>query len=248
MDKLNSDEKILILMKLSSQEMLKVCQTNRDLSRVCGDPRYNPLWIQKIREDFNVTYKENEFPKNTFEEYKRLFMLFNTLIFTVITYDVSFQDFESVNFLKRKDAERYIHLQIRAEYSRVAASLQHSDSYFNGRFLYSINSVYIKKSEPELNVKFLQDNETTYETKTEYIYNLLEKKGEVNGVKIADVFHHLMNDIFDDIVSIRHDQNYHEEVENYIVNNVSIQIATFIYDYGLKQYEKEIKNYVNYII
>lgn len=103
MEKLNSDEKMTILMKLTAKEIVKVCQTNKELSRVCGDSRYSPLWYQKIRDDFNVVYngKNGGRAGNAFEEYKRLYLLYNTTIYKVNVYDADNYNNFSVNFLTR---------------------------------------------------------------------------------------------------------------------------------------------------
>ncbi len=106
MEKLNSDEKIMILMNLSAKEIVNTCKTNKDLSRVCNDGRYNSLWIKKIKDDFAENYNGN----NAYEEYKRLYILLKTPIYTVhISYE-DITDTENYNFTSLEKAKAFIHL------------------------------------------------------------------------------------------------------------------------------------------
>jgi len=79
MEKLNSDEKMSILMNLEGKEINKVCQTSKTMQKICNDERYNPLWKNKIREEFNIVYKGSK----ANDEFKFLYRLNNTKLHTV---------------------------------------------------------------------------------------------------------------------------------------------------------------------
>ena len=73
MEKLNSDEKMSILMKLEGKEISRVCQSSKTLQKICTDERYNPLWRNKIKEEFNTDYKDTQ----VYDEFKFLYRLKN---------------------------------------------------------------------------------------------------------------------------------------------------------------------------
>ena len=83
MEKLNSDEKMSILMKLTGEEIIKVCQTSKNMSRICNDERFTPLWRNKIKEEFNVEYNGT----NGYERYKYLYMLYRQTFYAVVDVD-----------------------------------------------------------------------------------------------------------------------------------------------------------------
>ena len=112
MENLNSDEKMTILMNLSSNDIIKVCQTSKELSRGCGDVRYNALWDQKIKEDFNVNYKGN----NAYEEYKRLYILLNTPIYLLSISYHEYNQIDMYNFSSIEKAKLFIPIYITSGY------------------------------------------------------------------------------------------------------------------------------------
>ncbi len=120
MEKLNTDVKMKILMDLSSDEIIRVCQTNKDLSRACGDTRYNPLWYQKIKQDFDITYNGN----NGYEEYKFLYRLHRTPIYTV---SASFgEDIKTNISLTYEDALEFLNTEtewLEEEYPKIRRSI-----------------------------------------------------------------------------------------------------------------------------
>jgi hypothetical protein len=79
MENLNSDEKMSILMKLEGKEINKVCQVSKIMRKICTDERYNPLWRNKIKEEFNIVYTGSK----AYDEFKFLYRLKNTEIHTV---------------------------------------------------------------------------------------------------------------------------------------------------------------------
>ena len=248
MEKLNSDEKMSILMKLTASEILKVCQTNKELSRACGDVRYNPLWYSKIKEDFNVIYKgENTGnSQNAYEEYKRLFLLYHTEIFTVTIADTNSKEYFSELFLTREDAENYIFqsFSYNNEYVKIKNSLKYVNSYEYAENVYTISKTYIQKKDnmrDEEELQKLEEQEKEYTEKIEAFYNLFNDMEEKDD--IIDEFKQLI----DDSITEMQGKTYYSK-EQYIVNNVSKQIKDYIKEYNLQDYEKEIKDYLDYIL
>ncbi len=237
MDKLNSDEKILILSKLSAGEIMKTCGVNKDLSRACGDPRYNPLWYQKIKDDFNTIYNKH----NPYEEYKRLFLLYRTQIFTVSIADENNNEYYSEMFLSRKEAEAYIIKNCDDIDPRIVlTNLRYTDrmKYYNN--IYVISEGYIQK--PDIgSLKSLQSLDDELSMKKEEFVDLL--KDVENTEEIIQNFEEL-------ILDFKHDLSVLDEFEreNYINDTVDKHTDAFIEENNLIEYKKEIKDYVKYII
>ena len=51
MEKLNSDEKMSILMNLNGNEIIRVCSTSKSMARICSDERYSPLGEEKYNKN-----------------------------------------------------------------------------------------------------------------------------------------------------------------------------------------------------
>ena len=79
MEKLNSDEKMTILMKLEGKEINRVCQVSKSLQKICNDERYNPLWKNKIEEEFNIDYNGTK----GYDEFRFLYRLKNVELHVV---------------------------------------------------------------------------------------------------------------------------------------------------------------------
>ena len=110
MEKLNSDAKMQILMKLSGDEIVKVCQTSKDLYRACNDERYTPLWRQKIKDEFNIKYN----CERGYDKYRDLRTIFGTTVFVAIYVLSDDSDEPQVKvFATKESAIRYVENEIR---------------------------------------------------------------------------------------------------------------------------------------
>ncbi len=139
-EKLNSDEKISILMKLSSKEIIYVCQVNKNLNKICKDTRYDSLWIQRIKRDFKVEYKG----LNAYDEYKRLFLLYNTKYYLLKVYDQQgsfsflFNDIESVIKYVRKNIEDADTEEDLITIERLRDAFRDEEEYMNEFLRYTV--------------------------------------------------------------------------------------------------------------
>lgn len=77
---MDSDTRMKMLMELNGREIVHVCQVSTEMMKICKNERYTPLWRKKILEEFNVDYQG----KNGYEEYKKLSILQNTTLYTVV--------------------------------------------------------------------------------------------------------------------------------------------------------------------
>ncbi len=241
-DKLNSDEKIMILMKLSSKEILKTCSINKDLARVCGDVRYNPLWYQKIRDDFNITYNEkNKFSKNGYEEYKRLYLLYKTCIYTVDVYDADNYKKFSYNFLTREDAEMYVYSIFSEDlYPKIFISLKHTSGFSSDDITCNISFSNITKKRKTEEVKTkLKNIEHIYENKTLVFYNLFSNLKNKNRI-ILD-FKFVIDLLFEDFLKLNTDK------DDFMNDDIPKEVEYLVKKYNLQEYEKEIRDYMNYL-
>ncbi len=115
MEKLNSDEKMQILMNLSGKEINKVCQTSKSMGRICNDERYDRLWNNKIKEEFNVEIGNTDKVRG-YEKFKFLTLLQETKIHIVeMKHKAGANLFYSVNgamnFIISIIIEKYVKLR-----------------------------------------------------------------------------------------------------------------------------------------
>lgn len=106
MESLNSDEKMQILLKLDGKEIVKVCQANKNMMKICSDDRYKPLWSAKISEEFKVKLSPDE---DGFNKYRELHILSSSKLYIVVAVDTQYSDesFTQV-FYTLESAEDYI--------------------------------------------------------------------------------------------------------------------------------------------
>ena len=57
METLTPDAKYALAEKLSGGELVRLCSTDRSLRKICQSSRYNTIWKQKLKEEFNVDYQ-----------------------------------------------------------------------------------------------------------------------------------------------------------------------------------------------
>ncbi len=147
----------MILMNLSAKEIITVCKANKDLSRACSDSRYNSLWIKKIKDDFGESVDQdtlyNVYIKNAYEEYKRLYILLKTPVYSLYIneYDeVRNRIFSTFNnakkFLKQyfrdrldKDTEQYIDVMEQIN----LIEMEDADDLYIWATEISINKIYL---------------------------------------------------------------------------------------------------------
>ncbi len=147
MDKLNSDEKISILMKLSTKEIIYVCQVNKNLSNICKNNRYDSLWIKKIKEDFNTEYKGI----NAYEEYKRLFLLYNTKYYLLKMKIVGDIEEYDMLYLEKNEVINFIVREIQLSdseivtYEFVEEELNDRNTFEWDLFTFTVSEIYITK-------------------------------------------------------------------------------------------------------
>lgn len=68
LERLPLDPKYKIFENLSGLELLKICNTSKTMRDTCGKKNFSRIWQQKIKEDFNVDYHDND----SYLEYLRL--------------------------------------------------------------------------------------------------------------------------------------------------------------------------------
>ena len=238
MEKLNSDEKMTILMKLSANEIIKVCQTSKDLYRICGDTRYNPLWFAKIKKDFGINNSQNI--ENGYEEYKRLHILYKTKFYTVTIEQEQEPDEDSIEiFLTREDAEIYIHSSVSATYSEVETSLIYLHKFRSGDLTYWINEHFLTKKD-SVYANSIMEEKIKYDGNYNHIEKLFEHME--NKDEILQTFNDIMTDITYDIYEITENAK-----RIYIANTLPEKVNYFIKEHNLEMYQSNIMTYVKNI-
>ena len=192
MEKLNSDEKMSILMKLTGEEIIKVCQTSKNMSRICNDERFTPLWRNKIKEEFNIEYNGT----NGYEKYKYLHMLYRQTFYAVIDVDGNQSlSADAILFDTRTKAEAYI-LAFVGEYftyPQVISTLRIIGHISHGSTIYKIE-------ERKLNNDFTNygREEENYQLDKETFLNLFGKDREDAESRIDNEFQEIYSEIAGD--------------------------------------------------
>lgn len=227
MEKLNSDEKMQILVRLNGNEIIRVCQTSKDLYRVCNDERYDSLWQKKIKEEFNIEYNE----KRGYDKYRDIRTIFDQKYYIVNIINTS--DYTSTFtslFFTRKDAENYIFHALSKfyTYDQIKFSLE------NLRYIVSPASQLFKIEERGLykrpNINFENDEKRYKEEQENFQAKLGYKTVRMMRYKIEDINRQIFSENlgYDDI--------------NDIVNE---EVDRMMNEFNLSKYEEELKSYFN---
>jgi hypothetical protein len=233
MEKLNSDEKMEILMRLDGNEIIQVCQTSKDLSRVCNDERYNPLWRRKINDEFHIEYNG----KRGYDKYRDLQNIFNTTYYVVYVWDHREDDksFTKI-FLTQEQAENFIIIDLQPfTYAQVKTSLKALGSVQTRDRTYSINKV--EKIEPIPNLEkekknyedeyekfkgdIKEEDSTWFDLWFEYIINGFNSL--LSNDAPADELEEGLDEYTLQFVERFHIQGREEEVKNFIKKNILIE-------------------------
>lgn len=215
MEKLNSDEKISILMKLDGNEIIKVCQTSKEMSRICNDDRYTPLWRKKIQEEFHLTYDG----ERGFDKYRELRILYDTNIYCVIVTDTSGSDEpRTVLFYTMEDAKKYIWMNIEEgfNYMQVENTLNANGYIRIGSYRYTIETNRMNNLNTALEDE-LEEQKRTAENKNKEFYMILKKENvdeETIKEEIVDAITDLNSDIESRPALIKFFRNLEKHVEN----------------------------------
>ena len=230
METLNSDEKMLILMKLSGEEIIKVCQTSKEMSRICNDKRYNPLWQKKIKEEFDVDY----FGENGFNKYHDLKLLYATKFYTVLIVDTHYaEDSNSISFLTREQAEDYIATSLEYDYtySQIRTALLHTGYVKIGDVLYTIEEDRLK----HFNFRN-SHHRIEYEINKQKFFSLFGEYDAEKTTSYIDEFNDAFTDINSDI-----DAGLRGEGLNQKINS---HVETIVENYEMEAHREEIEKYI----
>ena len=188
MEKLNSDEKMSILMKLTGEEIIKVCQTSKNMSRICNDERFTPLWRNKIKEEFNLEYNGT----NGYEKYKYLYMLYRQTFYAVIDVDTEqVLSSDAILFDTLEKAEAYIvaFLGDYFTYSQVISTLRITGHISFGSTIYRIEERKMNN-----NFNYAREHEKYQIDKEEFLSLFGENRDDAES-RFEDEFTEIYNEI-----------------------------------------------------
>jgi hypothetical protein len=57
---LTLDAKFVLATKLSGNDLIRLCATDTEMRRICNSKKFNPIWVSKLKEDYNVDYQGND--------------------------------------------------------------------------------------------------------------------------------------------------------------------------------------------
>ena len=235
MEKLNSDEKMSILMNLDGNEIVRVCSTSKNMGRICSDDRYSPLWKQKILQEFNEKYTGSE---KGYDRYKFLRKLHNTEFFILIVVDKTapgeipsvnmFDTFEKSVIFVRDSLQIYSYSQIKSALNASFYIETEEHIYIlEGIQLTKIKEDYMKEDEKYVNerrqIKILFGDKPQVD---DFLENTIrEFNSLVRGLNPEDIPDEVQDRVTQTIQKFIDENNLHEhadEVELYIRKNILI--------------------------
>lgn len=95
---LTLDAKYVLAQQLSGEELVRLCSTNTNMRKICTTSKFNPIWIDKLKKEYNIDYTGT----NAYTEY-----LYSTRFYKetywVATYSVR-NNIKTKLFINREDA------------------------------------------------------------------------------------------------------------------------------------------------
>lgn len=230
MEKLNSDEKMTILMKLKGQEIVRVCQTSKELNRICNDDRFNPLWRNKIREEFNIDYKG----ERGFDEYKYLTQSYARNFYIVVGVNKDQpEDFSANIFDTRAKAEANILDRAfpgKFKYSQIISTLREVGHVTIRDTLYSIEERKMGR-----NFKNYEKEEELYQINAKKFFDLFgEDEDKKEDIKTS--IENTLSDINEDIEGRESESQISKKIKKY-----AKEIAE---EFSVEEYKKEIEQHI----
>ena len=229
MEKLNSDEKMSILMNLNGNEIIRVCSTSKSMGRICSDERYSPLWRRKIQQEFNEKYTGTE---KGYDRYKFLRMLYNTTFYALNIIERGNEDnfelhifdkFEKALIFTRNLLEIYTYSQIK--YAFDVAHYIRTDTN-----LYVLEEIKLTKVEED----YMKEEEN-YEKEKDLIKSLY--KGEERN--FYRIFYKIIQQI-----NLYIDNIDRENIPDEVEEEIDRIIQQFIRDNSFEEHLSEVESYI----
>ena len=233
MEKLNSDEKMSILMNLNGNEIIRVCNTSKSMARICSDDRYSTLWKQKILQEFNEKYIGSE---KGYDRYKFLRKLYSTEFFLLIITENGHPD--NVEFYLFDKIEKAIGftrdlLEIYT-YSQVKSAFDIAYFIRTESYLYVIDKIRLAKVEED----YMKEEEQHQKEKS-FIKNLYKGENFENLFKsiireineytegwdrenLSDHTGEVIDVLIEEFIEENNFEGHEDEVESYIRKNILI--------------------------
>lgn len=168
MEMLPKDMRIEVVKNLTGKDIINLCQTSTDMQKLCTETKYNLLWVQKIKEEFDIDYPG----KDAYNEYVRLSYMHSKKYWSVTRLDpeAEFEEIEEIWLFedRRKAINHIINEAMGNEDVRtvgmIIAILNFRGEITTGSYKYVLNS----------NIKFVKYDEDEY---TKYVRSF-EKLGK----------------------------------------------------------------------
>jgi hypothetical protein len=164
---LTPDTKYLVAQKLSGKDLVKLCSTDKEMRKLCSSDKYNKLWQEKLKEDYDVKYEG----KNAYMEYLQNTYFYNKgyYIVTVVAYGYT----ESELFKKRKDAINWIASEINQQTEEIPFVVIRSSLDSDGEIILKDYGTTYYLTRSSFNNKKLKDFESEYDEKLKEITKII---------------------------------------------------------------------------
>lgn len=96
---LTLNAKYVLATKLGGNDLIRLCATNTEMRKICNSEKFNPIWISKLKEDYNVDY----LGKDGYMEYLQNTYFYKNHYYTVVYTDMDRNEVISVELFKNRN-------------------------------------------------------------------------------------------------------------------------------------------------
>jgi hypothetical protein len=156
--------------------LVTVCESSKEINGICQNNKYNDLWINKIKKDFNIIYDG----KKAYEEYKFLEKLYRKEFYVIVRTDEEEQEFETTIFDRKEKAEKYVYTLLDGKYPYLAmrAALRSEDGLVYGPTYKLVKQHIYNEESPNIDEYFYRDKRESEENE-EKLMKLVENQEDV---------------------------------------------------------------------
>ena len=246
MEDLSSDVRMELAKYLKGDDILSLCQSSKTMKKICLDERYDPLWWQKIEEEYQITYRGSAAAKK-YEELRKLY----TKTFYIVTYrnqdnnaDPWLQIFDTREKAVEYIAKDVVSYSYQGNYFLIRwiadKADEGNDSFEIGSDIYEIQKKSLV-SLNDVNEKYLEISKKNYKEEYERLLNILDDKV---GAEIVSELDDLIIQMLA-LNSFGYDLTELDETQTEYVNT---RIKDFCESMNIEDVCNDVKNYVYFAL
>ena len=148
---LTPDAKYSVAIELSGKDLVRLCSSDSEMRRLCSSEKFNPIWRQNIKTDFNIDYNG----KHGYMEYLKYTYIFNQKFWIVTRYSTEEDSILGANIYQSyneafngivDEIEKYPMTDYKPTYPIIKAQLDDRNNIKVGEIKYEITEGSVKTS------------------------------------------------------------------------------------------------------